>query len=120
MKRRQPGDIAPSEITPYDVYLNRRSIVAAMLAGSAVSLLPALGRADDASSGQPLQYKRNTKYSVKDPPNSFEDITSYNNFYEFGTDKADPRENAGSLRTRPCPTRHRCSTGRSRAVTPLE
>ncbi len=101
MKRRQPGDIAPSEITPYDVYLNRRSIVAAMLAGSAVSLLPGIGTADDASSGQTLQYKRNAKYSVNEKPNSFDDIASYNNFYEFGTDKADPKENAGSLRTRP-------------------
>jgi sulfoxide reductase catalytic subunit YedY len=39
--------------------------------------------------------------SVKDKPNSFQDITTYNNFYEFGTGKGDPAKNAGTLKTKP-------------------
>jgi sulfoxide reductase catalytic subunit YedY len=38
---------------------------------------------------------------VTEAPNSYEDITSYNNFYEFGTDKSDPKANAGAFKSRP-------------------
>jgi sulfoxide reductase catalytic subunit YedY len=42
-----------------------------------------------------------SKYTVDEKLTGLKDITTYNNFYEFGTDKGDPAENAGSLRTRP-------------------
>ena len=48
-------------------------------------------------SAAPLKYARNPRFSLKEDPNSLEDITTYNNFYEFGTDKADPARNAGKL-----------------------
>lgn len=46
-------------------------------------------------------FKRNARWSVGEPPNSWEDITTYNNFYEFGLDKRDPYENAQAFRSRP-------------------
>ena len=46
-------------------------------------------------------FTRNAQYSVKEAPNSYQDITHYNNFYEFGTGKEDPAQNAHSLRPRP-------------------
>ena len=48
-----------------------------------------------------LDYRPNRAYSTDEAKNSFEEITGYNNFYEFGTDKGDPARYAGRLRTRP-------------------
>src|SRR5438128_412207 len=85
--------IAPSDITPPAVFLNRRALLAGALATGASSLLEAAA-ATPQPTGSHLQYTRNTKYSVNEPPNKYEEITSYNNYYEFGTDKEDPRQNA--------------------------
>ena len=86
---RRPPDIAPSEITPHDVYLNRRQF----MAGSAGLLLPVASIAALPASKSP--------YSTSDKPNSRQEITSYNNFYEFGTGKDEPALYAGRLKTRP-------------------
>jgi len=97
--KKLPGGIAPSEITPREVYLSRRSLLAGALAGGAAATLPAV--AEDAPPAERLNYTLNREYSVNLKPTSFEDITSYNNFYEFGTDKDDPKANAHTLRPRP-------------------
>jgi methionine sulfoxide reductase catalytic subunit len=91
--------IAPSEITPPQVYFNRRALLAGALASGASALL----RAAEAppAQGAALSYTPNARYSVSEPPNKFEEIASYNNFYEFGTDKDSPHEYAHTLRTRP-------------------
>jgi sulfoxide reductase catalytic subunit YedY len=91
--------IAPSEITPPELYFNRRSLLAGVLASGVSTLL----RAEAPQPSQAaLSYTRNTAYSVNEQPNKFEEITSYNNFYEFGTDKESPSEYAPRmLRTRP-------------------
>ena len=91
-------DPAPSEITPEGVYLDRRRWMTG--AGAAF----AFGNMALAAEPPPLAKlaaARNARYSVSETATPFEDITSYNNFYEFGTGKADPRRNAGTLRTRP-------------------
>jgi sulfoxide reductase catalytic subunit YedY len=81
----RPDHILPSDITPEQVYLNRRHL----LAGAAA--LSALGTAGAAEpTGAKLTAPRNQALSLQDAPNSFEDITTYNNFYEFGTGKDDP------------------------------
>ncbi|AEC20243.1 hypothetical protein PT7_1703 [Pusillimonas sp. T7-7] len=49
----------------------------------------------------PLAAKPNADYQLMDKPTSEKDITSYNNYYEFGTGKTDPFENAHKLQTRP-------------------
>ena len=86
---RRPPDIGSSEITPEKLYLNRRSFLAAAGFVALEAALPSLGRAGLRRAGG------------DDKPNSYQDITHYNNYYEFGTGKEDPAENAGSLRTRP-------------------
>jgi sulfoxide reductase catalytic subunit YedY len=98
MKFRVPH-IAPSEITPEPAYFSRRALLAGALATGASTLL----RAAEAppAQGAPLSYTLNAQYSVKETPNKFEEIAGYNNFYEFGTDKESPSQNAHSLRTRP-------------------
>jgi len=85
----------PSEITPRDLYFSRREIIAGLVgAGLAVGAGPA-------SSAEHLKYSKNARLSLPEAPNSFEDITTYNNFYEFGTGKAEPAERAGRFRTQP-------------------
>ena len=76
-----------SDVTPEVDYLSRRSFIAA---GMAALATPALGL-----SGAP------SGFSTDEAPNSFEEITNYNNFYEFGTGKTDPANYSGSLKTSP-------------------
>jgi sulfoxide reductase catalytic subunit YedY len=101
MKKQLSSQPLPSEITPREAFFNRREILAAALAGSATALIAPRVHAQAAAADQSLKYSRNPTYSVAEAPNSYEDITSYNNFYELGTDKSDPKENAGTLRPKP-------------------
>jgi methionine sulfoxide reductase catalytic subunit len=96
----KPPRIRPSEITPEHYFRMRRDLLAGALGLAAATALPAAGTNAGAAGAQ-LKYTRNDKYSTMDKPNSFEEITNYNNFYEFGIDKTDPAANAGSLRTKP-------------------
>jgi sulfoxide reductase catalytic subunit YedY len=98
MSRFKPPRIAPSEITPEAVFLDRRALLSAGLALGASTLLPA---AEPQPAEAKLKATPNPKYSVKEQPNSYENITTYNNFYEFGTGKDDPAANARILKTRP-------------------
>jgi sulfoxide reductase catalytic subunit YedY len=102
MARTTDHKVLPSDITPREVFFNRRQAIAAALAAGAVGLAhKARAQEPQPAAAGKLKYSRNAQYSVKDAPNSYEDITSYNNFYEFGTDKSDPKANAGTLRTQP-------------------
>jgi sulfoxide reductase catalytic subunit YedY len=97
---RQASDIRPSEITPEAVFHDRRKVVAGLLAaGAAHAAFPA--RAASTTPPATLKYTRNASYVVTDKTNSYEEITTYNNFYEFGTAKSDPAANAGTLKPRP-------------------
>ena len=91
--------IHPSEITPHSVYLNRRQLLAGGLAAGAAFALPSARAAEP--TGAQLRFTRNAKLSLREPANTYEDITTYNNYYEFGTDKEEPAENAHTLRPRP-------------------
>ena len=101
--------ILPSEITRPELFTNRRRVLAMLgsaALGGAIAKPAAAAALPPASAGPLLAaptstITRNAALSVKDPPNSFEDITGYNNYYEFGTDKSDPKANAQSFRPRP-------------------
>jgi sulfoxide reductase catalytic subunit YedY len=100
MRRRpDPSQPAPSEITPAARYFNRRDVMTGLLATGAVGLGPAATA--EAASAARLKFTRNTRLSLDEPPNSSEDITTYNNFYEFGTEKDDPAKYSGKFRPRP-------------------
>jgi methionine sulfoxide reductase catalytic subunit len=91
---RRAEDIRPSEITPYGAYLNRRQLIGAGTALSLGSLLARTVRADTlAAAKSPL--------STDEEPTALKYVTSYNNYYEFGTDKSDPGQNAHTLTTKP-------------------
>jgi len=80
-----PPDIPTSEITDEALYWNRREFLkAAGIGVAAAGFLPALNR-----------------FVGDEKLTPYEDITGYNNYYEFGTDKGDPKDNATHFRTRP-------------------
>jgi sulfoxide reductase catalytic subunit YedY len=90
----KPRQIAPSEITPREVYMRRREFLSGAAALGLASALP----------GAALAAKLDvvkSPLSTDEPPTSLKDITSYNNFYEFGIDKEDPARYAGTLTTSP-------------------
>jgi sulfoxide reductase catalytic subunit YedY len=94
----------PSEITPRHVFESRRDFIRQVAAGSiaGAGLVEMLTREAFAQgTAGKLGAKLNPSYSALDKPTALKDATHYNNFYEFGTDKSDPAENAGTLRTRP-------------------
>jgi len=95
--------IVPSDITPYEKYCSRRSVLAGGLGLAAAAGLSGLTRSAQAqtAAGAALTYTHNAQYSVTETPNSFKDISTYNNYYEFGTDKSDPSENAQKFQPRP-------------------
>jgi sulfoxide reductase catalytic subunit YedY len=103
IRRPQAEDYArilPSEITPEATYLNRRqllkaAVAAGLIAGVGLESTPSMAALTK------LNYTHNDKFSVTEKANSFEDITHYNNYYEFGTDKADPAANSGNFKPAP-------------------
>jgi methionine sulfoxide reductase catalytic subunit len=107
IRQPRPGDSAhvrPSEITSESVYFDRRRLLQAALAAGVAGLGSAWSDptfAQDAAPGAALEFTRNKRYSVTEAPNSYQDIASYNNFYEFGTDKADPAANSGRFKPAP-------------------
>lgn len=104
------SQVLPSEITPESKFYTRRKIIKTLGIGSLTLcsqglILPkAIAQEQDTSKLASLNYKNNLQYSeakLGEKLTTFKDITHYNNFYEFGTDKTDPSEYSGSLRTRP-------------------
>ncbi|MGQ5522205.1 protein-methionine-sulfoxide reductase catalytic subunit MsrP [Chitinimonas sp. PSY-7] len=95
----RPPEVAPSEITPEHIYLNRREWMQGAAAVAVASMLPSVEAAAPPKAALPTFYK--SRFSTNEQKNSQAEITSYNNFYEFGTDKSDPAERAHTLKTEP-------------------
>ncbi len=93
--------ILPSDITPKEVFEKRRQLIK-LAASGAFGLANAaiFSRAAFAQNTQ-LTAKPNPKYFLTDKLTSYKDVTNYNNFYEFGTDKSDPAKYAHTLKTKP-------------------
>jgi sulfoxide reductase catalytic subunit YedY len=99
---KKPSDIKPSEITSHTNYLNRRQFMrAGAIAGGALLASPALGAVIPEERRARLPDVAESAFSTDETPNSYEDITTYNNFYEFGTGKGDPAVNARDFKPRP-------------------
>ena len=82
MRKTRPTDPRWSDVTPKALFLNRRSLMlgagAMALAGPGMAATP-------------------SRFSIDEPPTDREAVTSYNNFYEFGFDKGDPKKHAGKM-----------------------
>ncbi len=99
---KKPADILPSEITSETNYLNRRQFMrAGSIAGASLLAGPALGAVVPLGDRASLPDVGKSPFSTTEKPNSYEDITTYNNYYEFGTGKDDPFRNAQDFEARP-------------------
>ncbi len=96
------NDIAISEITDESVYLKRREF---MKVSAGLALAPLLGMPLDSQAAindyAKLNFSKNTKFAIDEKLTPYKDVTTYNNFYEFGTSKSDPSEEAYRLKTSP-------------------
>ncbi len=122
---KKPSDIKPSEITPESVYRNRRRFISdsgKLILGAAAGGLPAIASAQSGGLKAPIPAGRGVSNapawwqekssSIKPAPDSepyftgesltpYDDVTSYNNFYEFGMDKRDPSTQSGEFKSDP-------------------
>ena len=98
MPIRSPRDIAPSEITPLEVFERRRDF---LRTASGTALGIALQPLSTAFAAEKLSVGVKSPLSTQETQTAYKDVTSYNNFYEFGTDKSDPAQHAHTLKTRP-------------------
>ncbi|HZP88215.1 MAG TPA: protein-methionine-sulfoxide reductase catalytic subunit MsrP [Burkholderiales bacterium] len=99
--RRKP-DIVPSEITSQSAYRGRRDFLRStglLIAAAGLGAAGAL-HTPSARAGVKLDVRKTT-FPIGESQTPFKDVTTYNNYYEFGTDKDEPAENAHTLRTRP-------------------
>ena len=103
--KRKP-DLTYSDVTPKTLYMGRRNFLLGLLAtGAAVEAykrLPGLVSASGTGS-VPVKLNGVTKWpgSTTEPETPFDKVTTYNNYYEFGTDKDDPSKNAKNFVTSP-------------------
>jgi sulfoxide reductase catalytic subunit YedY len=103
---KKPADILSSEITPKSIYMNRRKFMAGVAAAGAAALIS--GHVSEVispsqkveASGTKLQTTK-SPLSTTETQTSFKDITNYNNFYEFSTEKYGPAELAKNFKTHP-------------------
>jgi methionine sulfoxide reductase catalytic subunit len=102
MRKRLDIGIKPSEITPEGAYINRRALLTAAVAAG---LIPSLMARDTEAATLPasgdLTDVKKWPGSTTEKANTFEEISGYNNYYEFGTNKDDPARYAHTLKTRP-------------------
>jgi sulfoxide reductase catalytic subunit YedY len=99
---KKPADIRPSEITSEDNYLDRRKFMqAAAFAGGSLIAGEALPAIIPGEKRAKLPGVVPSKYSTDEAPNSYMDVTTYNNYYEFGVRKEDPARNSNAFEPQP-------------------
>jgi methionine sulfoxide reductase catalytic subunit len=108
IKLRKPWDLPHSEVTPEAAYHSRREFIKVAAAGTVGAVAASvLGRAEASQTPQglaPIPNVKKSSYVVDesvDKINSYDQITNFNNYYEFGTRKTDPAAYSGQLKTRP-------------------
>jgi sulfoxide reductase catalytic subunit YedY len=99
---RKPADIRPSEITSETNYFNRRQFLqSSAAAGGSLLAASAMGAVVPENPLAKLSGIVPSEYSTTEEPNRLDDIATYNNYYEFGTDKDDPYNNSQDFKPRP-------------------
>jgi len=99
---RKADKIRPSEITPHSVWLDRRRLLrSGALATAGLALGGPVAGESIPAEHQPLGELRRSPFSTDEAPNTFEEISTYNNFYEFGTGKSDPLRHAHRFTPKP-------------------
>jgi sulfoxide reductase catalytic subunit YedY len=95
------SDIPSSEITTEHLYNNRREFIKTASAVLGITAASAILPGCSPSISAAVEPQARGKYDTTEKPNSWDDITSYNNYYEFGTGKDDPARNAKNFKSKP-------------------
>ena len=98
---KKPESIRPSEITTPEIYYGRRRFMRDATGAMIIATVPGLAWHSPASAATPLNFTKNPKYVVDADLTDRKYVTGYNNFYEFGTSKDDPAENAQDFKPLP-------------------
>ena len=103
---KKADDIRSSEITPKSLYLNRRKFLAGVAAAGAAAvtvggLREIISPSGTVHAGNKIDGLQKSPFSTTETITPYKDVTHYNNYYEFGTEKTDPAEEAKNFRTRP-------------------
>lgn len=98
---KKPQDILSSEITDHAIYQERRKFMTSSIGLTAAAALLPLQPAAAGYGGRALKYNKGTQFNTTEDMTSYDKITNYNNYYEFGTDKYSPAKNAQALTTDP-------------------
>jgi methionine sulfoxide reductase catalytic subunit len=100
---KRPDDIKSSEITDEKLYIDRRRflVAAGIIGATGAGLLGCSSEAEGSSGSAADRGAGASGQEPEDKLNSYEQITSYNNFYEFGTDKEDPKDNSAGFHPQP-------------------
>jgi sulfoxide reductase catalytic subunit YedY len=102
---KKPHHIRSSEITPKDVYLNRRKFLAGMgLAGAAATTIGVkalVAPSERAFAEQKIDGLQKSPFSTTEKITPMKDVTHYNNYYEFSTEKEEPADLAKNFKTHP-------------------
>src|SRR5687768_11680422 len=98
---KRASDIRSSEITPESVYRSRREFLQTAAAGAIGAYAGGSVFSHALSAQAMLPNVKKSPLSTTETPHTWEQITEYNNFYEFGTQKSDPARYAGQLRVKP-------------------
>ncbi len=101
IKSKSNSDLAENQVTPEKLYLNRRQIMRTFGLGAAAAVLSPALKIGKLQAHPKIAIQKSTDFAGEEKPNTFEDITSYNNYYEFGTSKEDPAKYSGGLVTDP-------------------
>lgn len=101
MSIKKSNTIKSYEITSESIYLERRKLIKSMSIASTMIPWGMTWSQSSKEDGYISAYKKNSIYSTSEPKNSFEDITTYNNFYEFGMGKSDPYQNSANFEPAP-------------------
>ncbi|BAL23354.1 protein-methionine-sulfoxide reductase catalytic subunit MsrP [Azoarcus sp. KH32C] len=109
-----PNDIAPSEITSRDLFDNRRRFLQAAGLTLAAGTATWMGVVPSARAATKLGPLGRSPLSTDEAQTPYKSVTTYNNYYEFGTEKEDPAENAGKLQVRPWTVRVEGLVGKPR------
>src|SRR5438552_95908 len=106
IKKKDSSSLPYSEVTPKEIAFNRRKF----LTGAAAAGVGALaggafyrmsGPEESVEAGAKLNFTHNAQFSTTEKQNSYKDVTTYNNFYEFGTGKSDPSQYAKDFKSSP-------------------
>ena len=90
IRNKKPWDLPESEVTDYRVYKNRRQFLNMAISVGIASALPSIGQAKTFEDLKVFSKLKESPYSTDEEKTPFESVTTYNNFYEFGTTKSSP------------------------------